>query len=185
MRYGKTEIEEEESTKDFSFVPTPAAFKISSTPIAPHLPGGRPARRTLTPRDKEHNRKVDTFFDTVIPGLPIDRDAPQLRPPITPFSQVIEATLKRLDIQMSPFLDDLVEKWETLLPPAIAKLTRPGKWENNILYVYVPTSMKLFELRRTALHQIEEAVRAFAGDIPVRQVRLMVDVEPKNSKETS
>jgi len=167
MRNGKAEIEEViDETGDFSFVPTPDAFEVSPTPV----------RRSLTPRDVEHNQQVSKFFNTVIPGLPIDRDAPQLRPPVIPFSEIMEATLKKLDIHTSPFIDDLAENWASIVPPVIAKLTRPGKWENNILYVYVPSSTHLFELRRTALHQIEEAVRALAGTTLVRQVRLMVEV---------
>jgi len=170
MRHGKTEIEEvEEETGDFSFVPTPDAFEVRPNPV----------RRTLTPRDIEHNRQVTKLFNNLIPGLPVDKDAPQLRTPVTPFSEIMESTLKRLNIQASPFLEDLQEKWETILPSALAKVTRPGKWENNILYVYVPNSTKLFELRRTSLHQIEEAVRAVAGDTPVRQVRLMVEAGGK------
>jgi len=169
MRKGKAEIEEYvERTEDFSFVSNENAFQVAPNPI----------RRTLTSRDVEHNQRVSKLFDDVMPGLPIDADPPQLRPAVTPFSEVIEATLKRLNIQASPFLDDLAENWGSLLPPDIAKLTRPGKWENNILYVYVPSSLHLFELRRTALRQIEDAVRAFAGETLVRQVRLMVDVQP-------
>ena len=167
MRKGKAEIEEYvQEEGDFSFVPNESVFHVEPNPV----------RRTLTPRDVEHNQRVSLFFNNVVPGLPIDADPPQIRPPVTPFSEVMEATLKRLNIQASPFLDDLAEKWDSLIPPAIAKLTRPGKWENNILYVYVPSSMHLFELRRTALHQIEEAVRSFAGETLVRQVRLMVEV---------
>jgi len=175
MHKGKAEIEEYVAVpEDFSFVPSEGVFKVVPNPI----------RRTLTPRDVEHNRCVSKFFDTVMPGLPIDADPPQIRPTVTPFSEVIEATLKRLNIQASPFLDTLAEKWDSLLPPAIASLTRPGKWENNILYVYVPSSMHLFELRRTALRQIEETVRTFAGETLVRQVRLMVDIQKKDSHDT-
>lgn len=170
MHKGKAEIGEYvEAPEDFSFVPHENSFQVVPNPI----------RRALTPRDVEHNQRVSKLFDTVIPGLPIDADPPQIRPTVTPFSEVIEATLKRLNIQTSPFLDTLAEKWDSLFPPAIAKLTRPGKWENNILYVYVPSSMHLFELRRTALRQIEETVRTFAGDTLVRQVRLMADTQNK------
>ena len=166
MRKGKAEIEEYvEGTEDFSFAPSEDYFQVVPNPI----------RRELTPRDIEHNQRVSKLFDTVMPGLPIDADPPQIRPTMTPFSEVIEATLKRLNIQASPFLDNLAEQWDSLFPPAIAKLTRPGKWENNILYVYGPSSMHLFELRRTALKQIEETIRTFAGEPLVRQVRLMVD----------
>ena len=169
MRKGKAEIEEYVvGTEDFSFAPSEDSFQVLPDPV----------RRELTPRDIEHNQRVSKLFDTVMPGLPIDADPPQIRPTMTPFSEVIEATLKHLNIQASPFLDNLAEKWDSLFPSAIAKLTRPGKWENNILYVYVPSSMHLFELRRTALRQIEETVRTFAGETLVRQVRLMVDGSP-------
>ncbi len=135
-------------------------------------------RRQLTPRDIARNRGVKNLFDHIIPGLPIDADPPETRQDPEPFSSLIEKTLKRLNIQESPWLDELAQAWPNLVPPEIARVSRPGKWDNGILYIYVTSSTKLFELRRTALKRIEEAVRLFAGDNRVKHVRLMVNAVP-------
>mgnify|MGYP003593532985 CR=1 FL=1 len=84
-------------------------------------------------------------------------------------------TLKRLNIKERPWLDELNQPWPTLVAPEVSSVARPGKWDNGILYVYVTNSVKLFELRRTHLKRIEQAVRAFAKDDRVKHVRLMVN----------
>lgn len=156
---------EPDGAGDYGFVPSESAYEI--TPTAP--------RRQLTPRDQEHNRNVKTLFDHIVPGLPIDADPPETRRDAEPFSAIIEKTLKRLNIEASPWLDELVQAWPRLVPPEVAKVSRPGKWDNGILYIYVTTSLQLFELRRQHLRRIEQAVRAFAGDERVKHVRLMVN----------
>ena len=80
-----------------------------------------------------------------------------------------------MNIEASPWLDELVQAWPTLVSAEVAKVSRPGKWDNGILYIYVASSPKLFELRRSWLKRIEKAVRAFAGDDRVKHVRLMVN----------
>lgn len=133
------------------------------------------ARRQLTPRDIARNRGVRRLFEHAIPGLPIDADPRETRQEPEPFSALVEKTLKRLNIQESPWLDELAQAWPSLVPPEVSGVSRPGKWDNGILYIYVNSSPKLFELRRTALKRIEEAVRRFAGDNRVKHVRLMVN----------
>jgi hypothetical protein len=155
----------EEPSGDLSYAPGESAYLIEPTP----------ARRQLTPRDLDHNRKVSALFDHVMPGLPIDADPPETRREAEPFSAIIEKTLKRLKIDASPWLDELTEAWPRLVPPEVAKVSRPGKWDAGILYVYVTSSPHLFEIRRAHLKRVEQAVRAFAGDDRVRQVRLMVN----------
>ncbi len=153
---------------DYASVPDEASYRVEPTPV----------RRQLTPRDLDYNRKVKTLFDNIVPGLPIDTDPPETRREAEPFSSIIEKTLKRLNIAASPWLDELTQAWPKLVPPDVAKVTRPGKWDNGILYVYVTTSPHLFEIRRTQLKRIEQAVRAFSGDDRVKQVRLMVNAVP-------
>ncbi len=136
------------------------------------------ARRALTPRDKERNRRVGELFRHVIPGLPIDADPPETRMEPEPLAALIERTLKRLKINESPWLDELNRAWPSLVAPEVSRVARPGKWEDGILFVYVTSSVKLFELRRTQLRRIEEAVKGFAGAGRVRQVRLMVNSVP-------
>jgi len=157
-----------DETGDYSSVPDETSYRVDPTPV----------RRQLTSRDLEYNCKVKTLFDNIVPGLPIDADPPETRRNAEPFSAIIEKTLKRLNIAASPWLDELTQAWPKLVPPEVAKVTRPGKWDNGILYVYVTSSPHLFEIRRTQLKRIEQAVRTFAGDDRVKQVRLMVNAVP-------
>jgi len=157
-----------EGENDFAATPNESLYRIAPTP----------ARRQLTPRDAEANERVKTLFDRIVPGLPIDTDPPETRRTAEPFSSIIEKTLKRLHIDESPWLDELAAAWPKLIPPEVAAVSRPGKWDNGILYVYVTNSVKLFELRRAHLKRIEQAVRSFAGDTCVKQVRLMVNAVP-------
>ena len=135
-------------------------------------------RRELTEDDIARNRRVAEFFNLVQPGLPIDADAPELRRDPAPFSVLVEDVLRRLNINESPWLDDLNCAWPTLVAPEVARFARPGKIAGGILFVFVTSSVKLFELRGTHLPGIERAVRAFPGGDRVRQVRLMVNAVP-------
>ena len=153
---------------DLSSRPDESLYRIAPTP----------GRRQLTPRDIEDNDRVKTLFDRIVPGLPIDADPPETRRSAEPFSAIIEKALRRLHIEESPWLDELAAAWPALVPPEVASVSRPGKWDGGILYVYVTNSVKLFELRRAHLKRIEQAVRGFAGDNRVRQVRLMVNAVP-------
>ena len=150
---------------DFAAAPVESAYRVEPSPV----------RRQLTPRDQARNRGAKRLFDRVIPGLPIDADPPETRQEPEKFSDLIEKTLKKLNITESPWLDELAQAWPRLVPPEVAKVTRPGKWDTGILYVYVTSSPHLFEIRRTQLKRIEQAVRAFAGDDRVKHVRLMVN----------
>ena len=179
MRKGKpefTETDTDENPPDFSFTPVESAYLA-------YQDKRKFERKPLRPSDLTYNRNISQLFDTVIPGLPIDTDLPQTRPPVTPFSQIIEQTLKRLDIKASPFLDALTENWPRILPTDIATVTRPAKWDNGILYVCVPTHTQLFELRRTAHAKIKQAVTAFATDVKVRDIHLMIDHEPPTKRK--
>ena len=132
----------------------------------------------LTPRDVARNQGVEKLFSARIPGLPIDADPSETRTEAQTISNSVEDLLRRLGIQQSPWLDQLLEKWNTLVPPEVSQFATPGKWdsERRILYLYVQSSTKLFEIRRKYLRQIETSVRAFAPDKQIRQVRLMQSV---------
>ncbi|MFO7936613.1 MAG: DciA family protein [Kiritimatiellia bacterium] len=135
-------------------------------------------RSTLTPSDHEHNRRVRTLFNNIIPGLPIDADPPELYREPDPMAKLVEKAMEKLDIETRGWLDELKEAWSSILPPEITRKAEPGKFENNILFVYVRSSVELFDLRRTRLKEIETAVRRFAPDKNIRHVRLMVNYSP-------
>jgi hypothetical protein len=132
-------------------------------------------RRKLTEDDLARNRRVADFFNRVKPGIPIDADAPELRREPVAFPSLIEKLLKKLNISESPWMDDLNRAWPTLVAPDVARIARPGKFADGILFIFVTSNMKLFELRRSGLRDIERAVRDFPGGDRVRQVRLMVN----------
>ena len=178
MRKGKPEFTENESgdePADAAYTPDEPAYLAYHDRRKEEY---RRERKRIPPRasDRAYDRSVSRLFGNLIPGLPIDSDAPQLHVPATPFAHVIEQTLRRLDITASPFLDDLAAAWVRLLPPDIARDTRPAKWDNGILYVAVATHTRLFEIRRTARDTIKRAVTSFAKDTTVRDIHLMVDV---------
>ena len=107
--------------------------------------------------------------------LPVDASYRELRRPREQVVAVaVEHVLKRLGIETSPWLERLEESWPIIAGEAAAKKCRPGKFQNGILYVYARNSVDLFNLRRTDLPAIERAVQTFAGDVQVRQVRLMI-----------
>lgn len=95
------------------------------------------------------------------------------RPPEKPMSVAIDAVLKRLGIEASPWLERLAEAWPELAGP-VAQKCKPGKFVDGILYVYVANSIDLYTIRRSALPALERAVKEFAGDVEVRQVRVTV-----------
>jgi len=119
--------------------------------------------------------------DSVLPPppalteLPLDADPPETRREPVRMDRVVERLLTRMGVAACPWLDQLASAWSNILPPELAAGTRPGKWDKNILYVYVSNSMRLYEIRRQHLPAIERAVRFFAGDARVRAVRLTVD----------
>jgi len=137
-----------------------------------------PGRPHLTQSDHEHNLNVKKLFNNIIPGLPIDADAPELRHEPATMANLVEGVMKRLDIKEHGWIHELNEVWSNLVAPDIAKQTKPGKYENNILFIYVSSSMVLFELRRTRLKEIEAAVKKFAPDKNIRFVKLMVNSVP-------
>ncbi|MBP5226492.1 MAG: DUF721 domain-containing protein [Kiritimatiellae bacterium] len=140
-------------------------------------------RKVLTANDLKRNAGVSRLFDAITPGIPIDTDPSEIRTEAERIAQPIETLLKKLNIDASPWIADLAEAWPTLVPEAVARYTVPGKWDQGILYVYVSSSMRLFEIRRQHLKTIEEAVRRFAGDrFRVKQVRLMVNSVPASPR---
>lgn len=136
------------------------------------------ARRELTERDKRHNSGVRQLLNNVIPGLPIDHDPPETRQAAEPIAAAVEKVLARFKINETPWLSRLTAAWPDLVPPQVAKVARPGKWENNTLYIYVDSSPHLFEIRREHFKNIEKAVKGFDSSNRVRHVRLLVNAVP-------
>jgi predicted nucleic acid-binding Zn ribbon protein len=176
MRKGKSEFvgmgdNSEETASDFSFEPTASAYRIYPTS----------ERRQLTVEDEAYNQRVEQLFHHVQPGLPIDADPTEIRREPHAFSELIEKAIKKLKLNVNPVLDELAGSWPSLLPPALAQVTRPERWNDGVLYVGVTSSTQLFEVRRLHLRTIEAAVRKAVGE-RVRHVRLIVASVPRMGK---
>lgn len=135
-------------------------------------------RKTLTVRDVARNAGVDRLFALTRRGLPIDADPHETHADPIPMSNAVETLLSRLGIRESPWLERLSQAWPEIVPREVARDSVPGKWDDarGILFVYVPNARRLFELRQKYLAKIEAAVRAFAPEIKLRQIRLMQNV---------
>jgi len=138
--------------------------------VRPHR--GRPQ---LTPDDIKYNQGVRTLFNNIIPGLPIDADPLEIHRDAEPIENMVAAVMKKLNLSLHEWIDDLRQAWPEILPPEIASKTRPAKFENNILFVDTVSSIALFEIRRTRLKEIEAAVRKFAPDKSIRHIQLTVN----------
>lgn len=176
MRKGKSEFDltadnSGEAANDFSFEPTASAYRIYPTSD----------RRQLTAEDEAYNQRVEQLFDCVQPGLPLDADPTEIRREPHAFSELIEKAIKKLKLNVNPVLDELAGAWPKILPPALANVTRPERWDEGVLYVGVTSSTQLFEVRRLHLRTIEEAVRKAVGE-RVRHVRLIVASVPRMGK---
>lgn len=107
-------------------------------------------------------------------GLPLDAEPAGMGMPPPRFVEALEKVLHRLKINTSPVAEILLEKWNAILPPELAGKCRPGKFQKETFYVYVPDSPTLFELRRS-LPQIKAAVCKAATGARIRDVRLVLD----------
>jgi hypothetical protein len=129
----------------------------------------------LFPYTREYRRAAPPEAQNVIPGLPVDSDPPELRREPESMERVVAAVMKTLNIEMHEWIHDLRAAWPQILPADIASRTQPAKFENQILFVSVVSSVALFELRRSRLKEIETAVRRFAPDRAIRHVQLAVN----------
>lgn len=80
----------------------------------------------------------------LIPGLPVDADAVELRNPVPRLDAAIDAMMAQLGCERNPFFDAVCEKWESLFPGLPA---RPGRYEDRCLYLFVPSAAVNFAVR--------------------------------------
>ena len=121
----------------------------------------------------------DTTYDThddLLDAPPLDAEPHGCRPLPPPFAQTLETVLQKLKLNVSPVAELLGADWEKLLPADLARVCRPGKIHGQSLYVYVPDSMALFQLR-PQVPRIEAALQNALADTRVKNVRLMIDPE--------
>lgn len=107
--------------------------------------------------------------------LPVDADAPEKRKEPIPLKWCIDQVLAKYNVSVDSFTDDLTRDWPTIVPSELAKLVRPGKYENGFLYLYVQTSMQQYQVRQFRMRELEKALAPYDTPLhPIKQIRLMI-----------
>ena len=127
-----------------------------ATPPEP-LPVGDLAReRARLARDRAARRR---FADRLLPGLPVDGDAPELRRRTPRVGACLGALVAELTYVREPFFDAVCDAWPRLCPDLPA---RPGRYQEGRLFLYVRTSGQIFSLR-AKLPQVKRRLAALPG----------------------
>ena len=107
--------------------------------------------------------------------LPRDPDAPARSREAVPMQALVEQVLRRLKLpDQELWREELAAVWAQVVPPELAAVVRPGKWEQGLLYLFVPNSARLFEVQRFHLKTIEAKLRLHFDAARLKQVRVMV-----------
>lgn len=89
---------------------------------------------------------------------------------------LVERTLQRLKLpDQELWREELAQVWPQVVPPEFAAVVRPGKWDHDVLYLFVANSARLFELQRFHLKAMEARLRRHFDAVRLKQVRLMID----------
>ena len=123
-------------------------------------------------RDAAARRRLS---DRLLPGLPMDADAPETRVAVPRVGSLLDALVAGLTEKKEPFFDMVLENWKTICPDFPG---RPGRFQDNRLFLYVRTSGQVFSLR-TRLPKIRKLVAALPGAPKRFTVHLEVHAGPK------
>lgn len=127
------------------------------------------AERRRRARDGAMRRR---FADHLLPGLPVDADACELRIPEVRVGSVLGTLVDELTTVKEPFFDTVCERWKDVCPDVPA---RPGRYRDGRLFLYVGTSGLVFSLR-TQLAKIKKRLLALPGAPSARRLSLHLEV---------
>ena len=110
--------------------------------------------------------------DHLVPGLPVDADACELRVPEVRVGSVLGTLVDELTNVKEPFFDTVCERWKDVCPDVSA---RPGRYRDGRLFLYVGTSGLVFSLR-SKLAKIKKLLLALPGAPAARRLSLHLEV---------
>ena len=117
--------------------------------------------------------------DHLVPGLPVDADACELRVPEVRVGSVLGTLVDELTTVKEPFFDTVCERWKDVCPDVPA---RPGRYRDGRLFLYVGTSGLVFSLR-PKLAKIKKRLLALPGAPSARRISLHLEVHaPSRTK---
>jgi predicted nucleic acid-binding Zn ribbon protein len=91
--------------------------------------------------------------------------------------EVIPAVMRRVGAEAPLWLEKLQADWAAVVGAAVARHTRPGRLDRDTLFVFVDSSVWLFELQRCGTQAILSKLRELFAGLRVRSVILQPDPE--------
>jgi predicted nucleic acid-binding Zn ribbon protein len=92
-----------------------------------------------------------------------------------PIGRLLDGVMKRLGLDSQQWLTSMAAEWSAVVGDAVARHTRPGRYEERTLIVFVDSSVWLSELKRYGQDKILVNVQRRAGADRVRAVSLQMD----------
>ncbi|MFC1498400.1 DUF721 domain-containing protein [Verrucomicrobiota bacterium] len=92
-----------------------------------------------------------------------------------PIGQVIAQVMKKLGLKDQHWLGVLAAEWPDIVGDAVAKHTKPGRFENKRLFVFVDSSVWLNELARYSHSKILSNIQKRFGSNNVKSIQLQLD----------
>jgi predicted nucleic acid-binding Zn ribbon protein len=111
-----------------------------------------------------------------------DRFPPPSFRDATPIAQTISAIFERLGVEDRRWLTALADEWEQIAGQALARHTRPGRFDGRNLVVFVDSSVWLSELKRYGQSQLLANVRRRPGAEKVQGLQLLPDPEGSGAR---
>ena len=122
----------------------------------------------------EYEPPREVLDPSIATNLPMDADPPETRHPATNLGSLMEGLLKKLFPPEREWTNVMAGQWADWVGAETAAYTRPGKFVDGTLFVYVKGSVRLAELKRHQMQAIDSRVRQKVGG-KVRSIRLVVD----------
>jgi len=96
---------------------------------------------------------------------------------IPEIEDVVAKVMKKLGLQETHWLNTLEEEWSDLVGKAVAAHTRPGKFENCQLIIYVDSPVWIYELKRNGQKIILKNLAKRYGNNKIKRIQLLPDPE--------
>ncbi len=138
------------------------------------VPGDDYGRDDVELREFEYEPPREIVDPSIATNLPVDADPPETRREATLLGSLMADVVKRLFPPEKEWAGTISEHWAAWVGDETAAYTRPGRFANGTLYIYVKGSVRLAELKRHQMQAIDSRVRQKIGD-KVRAIRLVID----------
>ena len=128
----------------------------STTPPEPLPVSDMAFEKKRLARDRAARRRLE---DRLIPGLPVDADAVEMRIKMPRMGMMLDSLVTELTEVHEPFYDTVCDNWARLGPDFPAK---PGRYREGRLFLYVRTSGQVFSLR-SKLPKVKKLLMTLPG----------------------